>query len=130
MPQLPPGSPFEELFKDFFDKRGGEEQSAAARRSARFVHRCEGYHHQQSVIQGRGHHRHLRDDTQLKAADRLDSRIDVALLKVEPPNKKPLPPSSGGDSDKAVGDWVIAIGNPSASAFGDRRHHLGARAAR
>jgi len=26
MPQLPPGSPFEELFKEFFDKRGGEEQ--------------------------------------------------------------------------------------------------------
>ena len=23
MPQLPPGSPFEELFKEFFDKRGG-----------------------------------------------------------------------------------------------------------
>lgn len=26
MPQLPPGSPFEELFKEFFDRRGGEEQ--------------------------------------------------------------------------------------------------------
>ena len=26
MPQLPPGSPFEELFKEFFDKRGGEER--------------------------------------------------------------------------------------------------------
>jgi len=26
MPQPPPGSPFEELFKEFFDKRGGDEQ--------------------------------------------------------------------------------------------------------
>src|SRR5262249_57750702 len=24
MPQLPPGSPFEELFKEFFDRKGGE----------------------------------------------------------------------------------------------------------
>ena len=26
MPQLPPGSPFEELFKEFFDRRGGDQQ--------------------------------------------------------------------------------------------------------
>ena len=26
LPQLPPGSPFEELFKEFFDKRGGDQQ--------------------------------------------------------------------------------------------------------
>ena len=56
----------------------------------------------------------LRDDTQLKAKlIGSDSRIDVALLKVEPPNKKPLPAIKWGDSDKErVGDWVIAIGNP------------------
>ena len=27
LPQLPPGSPFEELFKEFFDRKGGEQQS-------------------------------------------------------------------------------------------------------
>ena len=54
------------------------------------------------------------DDTQLKAKlIGSDSRADLALLKVEPPNKKPLPAVKWGDSDKErVGDWVIAIGNP------------------
>ncbi|MBV8392278.1 MAG: PDZ domain-containing protein, partial [Alphaproteobacteria bacterium] len=34
-------------------------------------------------------------------------------LKVEPPNKKPMPAIKWCDSDKErVGDWVIAIGNP------------------
>jgi serine protease Do len=27
MPQLPPGSPFEELFKEFFDHKNGEQQN-------------------------------------------------------------------------------------------------------
>ena len=35
------------------------------------------------------------------------------MLKVEPPNQKPLPAIKFGDSDKTrVGDWVVAIGNP------------------
>ena len=56
----------------------------------------------------------LRDDTQLKAKlIGSDARVDLAVLKVEPPNKKPLPFIKFGDSDKTrVGDWVVAIGNP------------------
>ncbi len=117
MPQLPPGSPFEELFKEFFDKRGGEEQKRRGTSlGSGFVIDGEGYivtnNH---VIQGAEDITVIfRDDTQLKAKlIGSDSRIDVALLKVEPPNKKPLPAVKWGDSDKArVGDWVIAIGNP------------------
>ncbi|MDP1840069.1 MAG: DegQ family serine endoprotease, partial [Reyranella sp.] len=117
MPQLPPGSPFEELFKEFFDKRGGEEQKRRGTSlGSGFIIDGEGYivtnNH---VIQGAEDITViLRDDTQLKAKlIGSDSRIDVALLKVEPPNKKPLPAAKWGDSDKErVGDWVIAIGNP------------------
>ncbi|MGQ0585415.1 MAG: DegQ family serine endoprotease [Reyranella sp.] len=117
MPQLPPGSPFEELFKEFFDKRGGEEQKRRGTSlGSGFVIDGEGYiitnNH---VIQGAEDITVVfRDDTQLKAKlIGSDSRIDVALLKVEPPNKKPLPAAKWGDSDKErVGDWVIAIGNP------------------
>lgn len=117
MPQLPPGSPFEELFKEFFDKRGGEEQKRRGTSlGSGFIIDSEGYivtnNH---VIQGAEDITViLRDDTQLKAKlIGSDSRIDVALLKVEPPNKKPLPATKWGDSDKErVGDWVIAIGNP------------------
>ncbi|MDB5488233.1 MAG: degP, partial [Reyranella sp.] len=114
MPQLPPGSPFEELFKDFFDKRGGEEQQKRRGTSlgSGFVIDGEGYivtnNH---VIQGAEDITVIfRDDTQLKAKlVGSDSRIDLAVLKVEPPNKKPLPAVKWGDSDKSrVGDWVIA----------------------
>jgi serine protease Do len=118
MPQLPPGSPFEELFKEFFDRRGGEEQQKRRGTSlgSGFVIDGDGY------IVTNNHVIHgaeditviFRDDTQLKAKlVGSDSRIDLAVLKVEPPNKKPLPAVKWGDSDKArVGDWVIAIGNP------------------
>jgi len=117
MPQLPPGSPFEELFKEFFDHRGGEEQKRRGTSlGSGFVIDGEGYivtnNH---VIQGAEDITVIfRDDTQLKAKlIGSDSRVDVALLKVEPPNKKPLPAIKWGDSDKMrVGDWVLAIGNP------------------
>ena len=117
MPQLPPGSPFEELFKEFFDKKGGEEQKRRGTSlGSGFIIDGDGYivtnNH---VIQGAEDITViLRDDTQLKAKlIGSDSRVDLALLKVEPPNKKPLPAVKFGDSDKdRVGDWVIAIGNP------------------
>lgn len=118
MPQLPPGSPFEELFKEFFDRRGGDQQQQRRGTSlgSGFIIDGEGYiitnNH---VIQGAEDITViLRDDTQLKAKlIGSDSRVDVAVLKVEPPNKKPLPSVKFGDSDKTrVGDWVIAIGNP------------------
>ncbi len=118
MPQLPPGSPFEELFKEFFDKKGGDEQKRRGGTSlgSGFIIDGDGYiitnNH---VIQGAEDITViLRDDTQLKAKlIGSDSRIDVAVLKVEPPNKKPMPFAKFGDSDKGrVGDWVVAIGNP------------------
>ena len=117
MPQPPSGSPFEELFKEFFDKRGGDEQKRRGTSlGSGFIIDAEGYivtnNH---VIQGAEDITViLRDDTQLKAKlIGSDASIDVALLKVELPNKKPLPAVKWGDSDKArVGDWVVAIGNP------------------
>src|ERR1051325_3876251 len=117
MPQLPPGSPFEELFKEFFDRKGGDQQQRRGTSlGSGFIIDGEGYivtnNH---VIQGAEDITViLRDDTQLKAKlIGSDSRVDIAVLKVEPPNKKPLPAVQFGDSDKArVGDWVIAIGNP------------------
>ncbi|TMJ26371.1 MAG: trypsin-like serine protease, partial [Alphaproteobacteria bacterium] len=117
LPQLPPGSPFEELFKEFFDRKGGDQQQRRGTSlGSGFIIDGEGYivtnNH---VIQGAEDITViLRDDTQLKAKlIGSDSRVDVAVLKVEPPNKKPLPAAKFGDSDKSrVGDWVIAIGNP------------------
>ena len=117
MPQLPPGSPFEELFKEFFDKKNGEQaQRRGTSLGSGFIVDGEGYvitnNH---VIQGAEDITViLRDDTQLKAKlIGSDARVDLAVLKVEPPGKKPLPAIKFGDSDKTrVGDWVVAIGNP------------------
>ena len=115
MPQFPPGSPFEEFFRDFFDRNRPD---SAPRKSTSlgsgFVidpaglvvtnnHVIEDAE-EITVI--------LQDDTNLKAKIiGRDKKTDLALLKVEP--KKPLPAVKWGDSDKArVGDWVLAIGNP------------------
>jgi serine protease Do len=46
----------------------------------------------------------------------IDTRTDIALLKVDSPT--PLPFVNFGDSDKMrVGDWVMAIGNPLGQGF-------------
>ena len=115
IPQFPPGSPFEEFFKDFFDRnRPDSAPRKVTSLGSGFIIDPSGYivtnHHviedaeEVTVI--------LHDDTNLKAKIiGRDTKTDLALLKVEA--KKPLPYVKWGDSEKArVGDWVLAIGNP------------------
>ena len=115
MPQFPPGSPFEEFFRDFFDRnRPGATPRKSTSLGSGFIIDPKGYvvtnNHviedaeEITVI--------LQDDTNLKAKIiGRDKKTDLALLKVEP--KKPLPAVKWGNSDKSrVGDWVLAIGNP------------------
>ena len=115
IPQFPPGSPFEEFFRDFLDRNRPD---APPRRvtslGSGFIIDPSGYvvtnNHviddadEVTVI--------LQDNTNLKAKlVGKDNKTDVALLKVE--TDKPLPAVKWGNSDKArVGDWIIAIGNP------------------
>jgi serine protease Do len=120
LPELPPGSPFEQFFHDFFDhgQKNGQQGEALPRRAASlgsgFVVDPAGYivtnNHviadadEITVI--------LHDNTNLKAAVvGRDTKTDIALLKVK--TTKPLSATVWGDSDAArVGDWVLAIGNP------------------
>ena len=117
MPQFPPGSPFEEFFKEFFDRQQREQRARKVTSlGSGFIVDPAGYvvtnNHviadadEITVI--------LEDDgnTNLKAkVVGRDSKTDLALLKVEAGH--PLPAVKFGDSDKArVGDWVVAIGNP------------------
>lgn len=115
-PQPPPGSPFEDFFREFFDRDQAPE--AMPRRTASlgsgFVVDPEGYvvtnNHviaeaeEISVVFG--------DDTTYEAElIGRDSKTDLALLKIE--GDKPFPAVTFADSDAVrVGDWVIAIGNP------------------
>ena len=124
MPQLPPGSPFEEFFEEFFKNRrgpGGQGPNGNAPQSRRvnslgsgFIIDSEGYvvtnNHviadadEVSVI--------LNDGSTLKAElIGTDKKTDLALLKVTP--VKPLKAVKFGDSDRLrLGEWVVAIGNP------------------
>jgi serine protease Do len=120
IPQFPPGSPFEEFFRDFFDhglpKSGRPEAQPRKGTSlgSGFIIDPAGYvvtnNHviadadEITVI--------LHDDTNLKAElVGRDTKTDIALLKVK--TDKPLTAATWGDSDAArVGDWVLAIGNP------------------
>ncbi|MFO0996465.1 MAG: DegQ family serine endoprotease [Alphaproteobacteria bacterium] len=116
MPQFPPGSPFEEFFKDFFERRGQQDNQPrrATSLGSGFIIDPTGYvvtnNH---VIEGADEiNVILNDDKSLPAkVIGKDSKTDLALLKVESP--KPLPATRWGDSNVLrVGEWVIAIGNP------------------
>ncbi|HEV7372658.1 MAG TPA: DegQ family serine endoprotease [Arenibaculum sp.] len=116
LPQFPPGSPFEEFFRDFFERQGPGPD--APRRSTSlgsgFIIDPTGYvvtnNH---VIQDADEITViLHDDTNLAAeVVGRDPKTDLALLRVTV--DRPLPHVRFGDSDAMrVGDWVIAIGNP------------------
>ena len=115
MPQLPPGSPFEEFFKEFYDRKDPQQRSRRATSlGSGFVISEDGYvvtnNHviadadKITVI--------LQDDTRLPAElIGRDPKTDLAVLKVEP--EQELPAIGFGDSSVArVGDWIVAIGNP------------------
>jgi serine protease Do len=122
IPQFPPGSPFEQFFKDFMDRNhqgGGDNGQAPAPRRAQSL--GSGFVIDPSGIIVTNNHVIdgadeitviLQDNTTLKATLLgRDDRADLAVLKVN--YGKPLPALPWGDSDKSrVGDWVLAIGNP------------------
>lgn len=118
MPQLPPGSPFEEFFREFMERSQPRSQQQPRRRATSlgsgFIVDTEGHivtnNH---VIQDADEITvTLHDDTRLEAKIiGRDAKTDIAVLKVEPTPK--LVPVRFGDSDAIrVGDWIIAIGNP------------------
>lgn len=120
MPVFPPGSPFEQFFKDFMNRnrqgQGGSEPTPRRAQSlgSGFIIDPAGYivtnNH---VIEGADEVSvTLQDNTTLKAEIvGRDESGDIALLKVK--SDKPLPTVPFGDSSASrVGDWVLAIGNP------------------
>lgn len=118
MPQFPPGSPFEEFFKKFFDQEPGEREGRPPRRTTSLG---SGFIIDPSGIIVTNHHVideadeitvRLQDDRELEAeVVGRDPKTDLAVLRVQ--SDEPLPFLEFGDSDKTrVGDWVIAIGNP------------------
>lgn len=122
MPQLPPGSPFEEFFDDFFknrrgpggDKNGGMLPHKTNSLGSGFIVDTSG------IVVTNNHviadadeiNVIMNDGTKIKAEIvGVDKKTDLAVLKFKP--TKPLIAVKFGDSDKLrLGEWVIAIGNP------------------
>ena len=140
VPGFPPGSPFEQFFRDFMERnhpgqggQGGPAPAPGQRRGERPQGKDDAPSGGRAVSLGSGFiidkagyivtNNHvidgadeisvtLTDNTTLKAKlVGKDDRVDLALLKVE--TDHPLTAVSFGDSDASrVGDWVLAIGNP------------------
>jgi serine protease Do len=114
-PEAQPGSPFEEFFEDFFNKRGGEGRPRrVSSLGSGFVLDAAG------VVITNNHVIESADEIVVNFNDGSklvaelvgkDPKTDLAVLRVKP--TKPLKAVGFGDSDKLrVGDWVMAIGNP------------------
>jgi serine protease Do len=123
VPQLEPGTPFDEMFEEFFRRRRQQGQGSEGERP----------HERKSNSLGSGFvidssgiiitNNHViadanevtvifTDGQKLKAeVVGKDTKVDVAVLRVKP--EKPLKAVKFGDSEKMrVGDWVLAVGNP------------------
>jgi len=107
--QFPPGSPFEEMFKEF--QRPTERKASSL--GSGFIIKENG------IVITNNHVIANADDILIKVDTKeykakvigADPYMDIAVLKMETKDK--FKPVKFGDSDKArVGDWVIAIGNP------------------
>ena len=108
--QFPPGSPFEDMFKDF----GTPQKRKASALGSGFIINAKG-----TVITNNHVIQNAEDilvrvngDKEYKAKIiGKDPLSDIAVLQIISEDK--FIPVKFGDSDKArIGDWVIAIGNP------------------
>jgi serine protease Do len=116
LPTVPKGSPFEDLFEEFFSKKRSQADRKVSSLGSGFViDSKEGlivtnFH----VIEGADEIMiNFSDGSKLKVDKVLgkDTKTDLALLKVTP--KRPLTEVKfGSSSNIRVGDWVMAIGNP------------------
>jgi len=108
--QFPPGSPFEDMFKEFGTPQ--ERQSAAL--GSGFIIDEKGI-----VITNNHVIQDAKDIVvQINGGKKFEAKVigadplsDIAVLQIV--TKEKFIPVKFGDSDKArIGDWVIAIGNP------------------
>jgi serine protease Do len=107
--QFPPGSPFEEMFKDFNQPT---ERKASSLGSGFIVDK-------EGTVITNNHVINNAEDIVVRVGEKeykakivgADPYMDIAVLKIE--SKDIFTPVKFGDSDRArVGDWVMAIGNP------------------
>ncbi len=108
--QFPPGSPFEDMFKDF----GTPQERKTSALGSGFIISDDGIviTNNHVIQSAEDVFVRVNGDQEFKAKILgADPGMDLAVLKIESDEK--FIPVKFGDSDKArIGDWVIAIGNP------------------
>lgn len=116
-PEFPEGSPFEDFFEEFFNRRNRNLPAipASSLGSGFVIDAEQGYivtnNH---VIRDADEVRVTLHNDDIVVAEVIghDDKTDLALIKIDPEGKD-LKAANFGDSDvMRVGDWVIAIGNP------------------
>lgn len=117
LPQFPPGSPFEEFFKEFFDREQNgrnDRPRPSSSLGSGFVIDPRGFVVTNNHVIGEADEITVtfNDETSYEAElIGRDQKTDLALLKIE--RDDPFPYVEFGDSSQVrVGDWVMAIGNP------------------
>ena len=119
MPEMPEGAPFNDLFRDFFERfqempRDHGDGHGFRAGGSGFIVSDDGYvvtnHH--VIDKAEKIEVVLDDGSRYPATVRgSDPKTDLALLKIEA--DAPLPYVAFGDSDRVkVGEWVVAVGNP------------------
>ena len=117
-PKVPEGSPFQDLFKDFFNNKGGGDNGSQKVQSlgSGFVIDAE-----KGLIATNNHviadadeiMVNFNDGAKLKAElVGKDTKTDLALLRVDPKKHKLKAVAFGNSDQVRIGDWVLAIGNP------------------
>ncbi len=108
--QFPPGSPFEDMFKEFGTP---QERKSAALGSGFIIDEKGTVVTNNHVIQdAEDIIIRINDDREFKAkVIGADPLSDIAVLKLET-NEKFIPVKFGNSDKARIGDWVIAIGNP------------------
>ena len=113
LPSFPPGSPFEEFFKQFQEPNQGKRRAQSL--GSGFIIDNKGYiiTNNHVIENAEKIMVILHDDKSFEAeVVGKDPKTDVALLKIKPKNTKLKAVKFGNSNDLRVGDWVMAIGNP------------------
>ena len=107
--QFPPGSPFEDMFKEF---QKPTERKAASLGSGFIINK-------NGTVITNNHVIANSEDILVKVGNKeykakvigADPLADIAVLKIDSKDNF-IPVSFGNSDDSRVGDWVVAIGNP------------------
>jgi serine protease Do len=116
LPNMPQGTPLDDLFEEFFKRTPGNNSEARRSNSlgSGFVIDASGIVVTNNHVIGEATEISVlfSDGTRLKAeVVGRDPKVDLAVLRVKP--DKPLKAVKFGDSEKLrLGEWVMAIGNP------------------